>query len=196
MILLMFRLPLLNAVVVIKQHVVLLTTIMIIGRKYRIDGSKPLIIVILYHILLLLISGVVDVKGIGRHLKDQLLIGKPYLNNNRKKNNKKTQNNNSANGITALGHLILQQNNNESANTNIFQVAVADTVSSFTILPSLIATAIIRWKALGTFDEILYIYLRWFLQNCIFKIHLLRLLTFDVVSSEEKRPQHILLCQL
>jgi choline dehydrogenase-like flavoprotein len=88
--------------------------------------------------VLLLTSGIgldEPLRGVGRHLKDQVLLSRTYLT-------KWTRNAQlSTNGIAALGHLNLM------GRDGMFQVAIADANSHVSILPSALAMAFRRhWK--------------------------------------------------
>ena len=81
--------------------------------------------------VLLLTSGIGEtVPGIGKHLKDQMILPRIYLTKWRPNPNL------SSNGITALGHV--------KVGISIFQVAVLDAACNISIMPSSLALSFRR----------------------------------------------------
>jgi choline dehydrogenase len=104
--------------------------------------------------VLLLASGVGEtVAGIGKHLKDQIILPRIYLTKWRPSPNL------SSNSIAALGHV--------KVGTSIFQVAVLDAACNISIMPSCLALSFRRqcrgqfWNA---FFDYVFRVVRWIFQ--------------------------------
>jgi hypothetical protein len=115
--------------------------------------------------VLLLVSDI-EVDGIGRNLKDQLLLARTYFkiphwissssNDGRKNENQQRQQQQSTNGIAAIGHYRhdtkcesstrqQRQQQQQQEYSPIYQIAITDDVAAPSIVPSAVAMAF-RWN--------------------------------------------------